>query len=176
MKRIAIFIMGLLLCGSLFGCGSKAASEAAAAAGSATAGETASAAQASEAAGSVYEQYLTAADVEEATGLTGLTATEEGLSLKFAGSDGVAVYEAKFYGTDFYEDEVGANRDYYTDVPGVGEKAAIAIPDMPYRLVFIKGDYCVMTQTLSRNADGEYLFTEEQLVSIAKVIASKLPD
>jgi len=160
-KSIVILLMGLLLSAALSGCGGKTA------AGSAPSSRT------PETAGSVYGKYLTAADVEEATGLAGLKATEEGLSLKFTDSNDVVVYEARFYGTDFYEDEVGANRKLYTDVPGVGEKAAICIPDSPYRLVFVKGNRCVMTQTLSKNADGEYLLSEEQLISIAKIIASK---
>lgn len=160
-RIIAILTSGLLLCITLFGCGGKAAP---------------SDAGPAESAGSVYGEYLTVAEVEDITGLTGLTVSEEGVTLRFTGSDGGVVYEARFYSADFYETEVGGNREYYEDVPGVGEKAAICIPDSPYRLTFVKGDRCVMTQTLSNNADGELILSEEKLISIAKSIASKLPD
>lgn len=169
-NKIGFFIMSLFVCFALAGCGNKAAS------GSASEAGTAPAAQKSETKASIYSEYLSVADVEQASGLTGLKVEEEGLSLKFTDNDGAVVYEARFYGVDFYEDEVGGNRDYYTDVPGIGEKAAICIPDSPYRLVFVKGERCVMTQTLAKNADGEWMLSEEQLISIAKSIASKLPD
>ncbi len=169
-KRIGFFIMSLFFCFALAGCGNKANF------GSAAEPETAPSAQKSETKGSVYSEYLSAADVEQASGLTGLKAEEDGLSLKFTDNDGAVVYEAKFYELDFFEDEVGGNRDYYTDVSGVGEKAAICVPDSPYRLVFVKGERCVMTQTLAKNTDGEWMLSEEQLISIAKSIASKLPD
>lgn len=162
-KSIAVLLAGLLLLAALSGCGGKAAES------------SAPVSQASETAGAVYGQYLSAADVEKITGITGLKAEENAITLKFSGSDGAAVYEVKFYGSDFYEEEVGKNKEYYTDVPGVGEKAAICIPDSPYRLVFVKGDRCVMTQTLGRDADGKWLLSEEQLISIAKTIESKLP-
>lgn len=163
-KLLATLLTGLLLTAALSGCGGKAAES------------TASVSQAPKAAGAAYSEYLSVADVEEITGVTGLKAEEKDLTLRFSGSDATTVYEVKFYGSDYYEEEVGGNRDYYTDVPGIGEKAAICIPDSPYRLVFVKGDRCIMTQTIAKNADGNWLFSEEQLIDIAKKIASKLPD
>jgi hypothetical protein len=167
-KRIGFFIISLLFCIAIAGCGNNPAS------GSASKKEPALADQ--EAKGSIYSEYLSVSDVEQASGLTGLKTEEEGVTLRFTDNDGAVVYEARFYGADFYETEVGGNRDYYTDVPGIGEKAAICIPDSPYRLVFSKGDRCVMTQTLAKNADGEWMLSEEQLIAVAKSIASKLPD
>lgn len=167
-KKICFIVISLFLCIAIAGCGSKPAS------GSASKKEPAAAAQ--ETKGSIYSEYLSVSDVEQAAGLTGLKSEEEGVTLRFTGSDGAVVYEARFYGADFYETEVGGNRDYYTDVPGIGEKAAICIPDSPYRLVFVKGNRCVMTQTLSKDADGEWMLSEEQLIAVAKSIASKMPD
>lgn len=124
--------------------------------------------------GKTYGKYLTAADVEKVSGLTGLKAAEENITLKFADSVGTVVYEAKFYGSSFYEEEVGGNRKYYTDVPGVGDKAAVCIPDSPYRLTFAKGQRSVMTQVLGKDDKGQWLLSEEQLVALAKVIASRM--
>lgn len=175
-RKIAILTAGLLLSAMLFGCGGKAVSEVKGEKVAAPVGESASDAKEADGTGSVYGEYLAADEFEDITGITGLTASEEGTILRFTGSDGGVVYEARFYSADFYEVEVEGNRKYYEDVPGVGDKAAICIPDSPYRLTFVKGDNCVMTQTLSNNADGELMLSEEQLISIAKSIASKLPD
>jgi|LSQX01.2.fsa_nt_gb hypothetical protein len=175
-RKTAILTAGLLLCAMLFGCGGKAVSKTKGEAVATPVGESASDAKTADGVGSPYGEYLTLDEVEDITGITGLTATEEGAILRFTDSDGGVAYEARFYSADFYEAEVEGNRKYYEDVPGVGDKAAICIPDSPYRLTFVKGDRCVMTQTLSNNADGELMVSEEQLISIAKSIASKLPD
>lgn len=124
--------------------------------------------------GKSYGQYLTAADVEKVSGLGGLKVTDENRALKFTDSAGTVVYEAKFYDSAFYEDEVGGNRKYYTDVSGVGDKAAICIPDSPYRLTFAKGQSSVMTQVLGKDDKGKWLLTEEQLIALAQVIASRM--
>lgn len=170
--RIAILLAAALICILLAGCGAKESpgpeSSGAASSGSPSVGQPA------EAGGTSYGKYLTAADVEEVTGLTGLKTTEENVTLRFTDSAGNIVYEARFYGSSFYDKEVEGNREYYTDVPGVGDKAAICIPNSPYRLTFAKGETGVMTQVLADDAEGNLLLNEEQLISLAKIIASKM--
>lgn len=170
MKKIAILFLILVLALALSGCGGAEKSPAAAPENQPAAGKE----QAPAAAGNQYEKYLTAADVEGATGLTGLKAVEKASTLSFLDGSDQVVYEIQFYSGDFYEREVGSNREYYTDVPGVGDKAAIAIPDSPYRLTFAKGEQVLMTQTLTKDKDGNWLVSEEQLIALAKILAAKL--
>ncbi len=163
-KSIVILLIAFLFSAALSGCGGKVE----------ISSEPIS--QTMKAASADYSKYLSTSDLEKATGISGLKAEEKDLTLRFSGSDGGVVYEVKFYGKDFYESEVERNRKYYTDVQGVGDKAAICLPDSPYRLVFAKGEHCIMTQTLARNDEGKYVMSEEQLISIAKTIASRLPE
>jgi hypothetical protein len=120
----------------------------------------------------LYGKYLTVADVEEVTGMSGLTSKEEAITLKFLGDDGTVILEVRFDGSSFYEDEVVANEEYYTPVPDLGDKAAICIPDMPYRVTFRKGDHGIMVQTIPK--DGNLPVTGEQLIILAKTVSSRL--
>jgi hypothetical protein len=122
-----------------------------------------------------YGAYISVSDVEEISGIDGIKEVEEPQKIKFTNSNGDIVYEVSFYGDYFYDEEVGGNQEYYTEVVDVGDKAAICLPDSPYRLTFIKGSQSVMTQTLTKNSEGEWILSEEQLVELAKIIASKLP-
>ncbi len=121
---------------------------------------------------SLYAEYLTVADVEEVTGISGLTMKEEAITLKFYNGEGIDILEARFDGSDFYEAEVGANEEYYTPVSDLGEKAAICIPDMPYRVTFLQEEHAVMIQTIPQG--GNLPVTEDQLIAIAKIVSSRL--
>ena len=131
-----------------------------------------SAAGQSEPEAGLYAEYLTVADVEEVTGMSGLTMKEEAVTLEFYNGDGVSILEARFYGSDFYEAEVGANEEYYTPLSDLGDKAAICIPDMPYRVTFLQGEHAVMVQTISQGSDLPV--SEEQLIALAKIVSSRL--
>lgn len=169
MKKMAVLFLNLVLGLTLFGCGggekspTPAPKEQGAVNGQAPAAES-----------NKYGKYLSVDEVEKATGLTGLKAAEKDTTLSFVDSSNQIVYEVRFYGGDFYEQEVGGNRKYYTDVTGVGDKAAICIPDSPYRLTFAKGQQVLMTQTLTKNKEGKWLVSQEQLIDLAKILASRL--
>lgn len=170
MKQRAIAVgLGLLLCAGLFaGCSGKNDT------GSAGVDSSAGVSN-QDTVNAAYENLLSIADVESASGLSGLTAKSELNALKFLDGEGTIVYEARFYDASFYEKEVGGNRKYYSDVENVGDRAAICIPDSPYRLTFVKGGRSVMTQVLARSEQGKYVMGEEQLISLAKIIASRIP-
>ena len=121
---------------------------------------------------SLYAEYLTVEDVEKVTGISGLTMMEESITLKFYNGDGTNILEARFDGSTFYESEVGANEEYYTPVSDLGDKAAICIPDMPYRVTFLQGDHAVMIQTIPQ--DGNLPVSEEQLIALAEIVSSRL--
>lgn len=169
MKKIAVLFLSLLLSLALFGCGGGEKKSTAQPPAKEPAKTEASAPNAES---DKYGKYLSAAEVEKVTGLTGLKTVEKDLTISFVGNNDEIVYEVRFYGSDFYEKEVTGNRKYYTDVPGVGDKAAICIPNSPYRLTFAKGDKVLMTQTLAK--DEKQKVKEAQLIELAKIIAGKL--
>lgn len=119
-----------------------------------------------------YEKYLSIDDVGDITAIENLAVKEESLTLSFYSNDETVVLEAKFYDASFYEEEVGKNQDYYTAIDGIGDKAAICIPGMPYRITFLKGSNCIMLQTIPK--DGSLPINEEHLMELAKIIASRL--
>lgn len=123
-------------------------------------------------AGGKYGEYLTVADVEEITGLTGVTTQEEDFRLQFYNDAGANILDVRFKTSDFYEDEVTENLEYYTEIPDIGEKAAIAIPDAPYRITFVKGEHAVMVQTVP--GEGGTPLTEEQLIAAARILAERM--
>jgi hypothetical protein len=84
-----------------------------------------------------YSKYLTVADVEKATGFKNLTVKNVTINLEFYTSDGIKFLEAKFDDASLYDNEVTKNQKYYESVPGIGEKAGIGLPKMPYRLTFL---------------------------------------
>lgn len=121
---------------------------------------------------SLYGKYLTKADVEKASGLKGITRKEVALTLEFYNAKNEKIIEARFYGPEFYQDEVGKNQKYYTSVSGIGAKAAYTLGDTPYRLTFLKGKYAVMVQTPFASAKDPK--NKEFLIAICKIIASRL--
>lgn len=174
LKRILIVcLIAMLLLTLLSGCGSReeppASSPESAEEEEGAAGEPVSEAGSDE---GLYGKYLTVEDVEEVTGMSGLTSEKEAITLKFFADDGTAILEARFDGSFFYKDEVAANEEYYTPVPDLGEQAAICIPDMPYRVTFQQGDHGIMVQTIPQGT--ELPVTEEQLIELAKIVASRL--
>lgn len=119
-----------------------------------------------------YEKYLTAVDVEKVTGLNGITRKEVALTLEFYNGENEKILEAGFNSPNFYQNEVEKNQAYYTAVPGIGERAGLAIPGTPYRITFLQGRFCVMVQTPLEG--GETPVNEDQLIAIGKIIAGRL--
>lgn len=121
----------------------------------------------------LYAQYLSVADVEKATGMKGLTMKEKPATLEFYSAGGTKILEAVFNGPNFYNTEVGTNSKNFESVAGVGEKAALGVPNMPFHLVFVKGKYCVVLQTLP-GRDGKLPVAKDQLIAIGKIMAGRL--
>jgi hypothetical protein len=122
--------------------------------------------------GSLYDKYLTVADVEKASGLKGVIRKEVAVTLEFYNAKNEKIIEARFYGPEFYQDEVGKNQKYYTPITGIGEKAAYTLGDTPYRLTFAKGKFSVMVQTPFQNAKDPK--NKDFLIDICKIIAGRL--
>jgi hypothetical protein len=121
---------------------------------------------------SLYEKYLTVADVEKVSGLKGVTRKEVALTLEFYNAKNEKIVEARFDGSNFYKQEVDGNQKYYTLITGIGDKAAYTLGDTPYRLTFAKGKYSVMVQTPFSSAKDPK--NKEFLITIGKIIAGRL--
>jgi endonuclease III len=121
---------------------------------------------------SLYGKYLTVADVEKAAGIKGVIRKEVALTLEFYNAKNEKIVEARFYGPEFYQEEVGKNQKYYTTVAGIGEKAAYTLGDTPYRLTFAKGKFGVMVQTPFASAKDPK--NKEFLMALGKVIVGRL--
>jgi hypothetical protein len=122
--------------------------------------------------GSLYGKYLTVADVEKASGLKGVTRKEVALTLEFYNAKNEKIIEARFYGPEFYKEEVVENQKYYTPISSIGEKAAYTLGDTPYRLTFTKGNFSVMIQTPFASAKDPK--NKDFLIAIGKIIVSRL--
>ena len=120
----------------------------------------------------LYSKYLTVADVEKATGFKNVTVKNVAVNLEFYRSDGAKFLEVEFGNASLYATET-KNPKYYAPVPGIAEKAAIALPQIPYRLALLKGKSCVLIQTF-RNIQKRYILNKDQLIAVAKIVAAKI--
>lgn len=119
-----------------------------------------------------YGEYLSISDVTDITGISELKLKENFNQLKFySGEETNVVLDVSFREESFYEAEVGDGK-YYTELSDIADKAAIAIPDAPYRITLLQGDTSVMIQTVPQ--DSNMKLTEDQLVEIAKLVVSRM--
>jgi hypothetical protein len=121
---------------------------------------------------SFYGQYLTVADLEKVTDFQGITRKEVGLTLEFYNGANEKILEVNFYSHNFYKHEVEKNQVYYVEIPGIGRRAAQAIPGTPYRITFLQGKFCVMVQTPLEG--GKTVLNIDQMVDICKIISGRL--
>ncbi len=120
---------------------------------------------------SLFGKYLTVDDVEKVTGLKGISRKEVALTLEFYNGN-EKILEARFDSPNFFKYEVEKNQTYYVEVPGIGERAGLAIPGTPYRLTFLQGKFCVMLQTPLEG--GKTLLSIDQLIAIGKILVERL--
>lgn len=128
-----------------------------------------------------YERYLTAADIEKATGLSGVTiiargsAAGAGGDLNFADGAGELLLMVQFADAKNF---AGFKNKYgKAPVSGVGDQAVQggSMPDMPDNLLaFTKGTRCVVLTAFGDFVNKKVYLTVDQLTSLGKVIASRL--
>jgi len=119
-----------------------------------------------------YVDYFPLADAADIIGNNELQLKETGSILQFyAGEETNIILEIRFSDSSFYETEVG-DGEYYTELPDIADKAAIAIPDAPYRITLLQGETSVMIQTIPTNKDMK--LTEDQLIEVAKRVAANV--
>lgn len=121
---------------------------------------------------SLYGQYLTVADLKKVTGLQGITRKDVTLTLEFYNGANEKILEAGFNSPNFYKNEVEKNQAYYVTIPEIGERAAFATCDIPYRITFLQGKYCIMIQTPLEG--GKTIINIDQMMDICKIIVGRL--
>ncbi len=128
-----------------------------------------------------YDKYLTAADVERATGMKGValiprgSAAGAGGDLNFADGAGELVLMVQFASAkDFasFKNQYGKSA-----VSGVGDQAVEggSMPGMPDNLLaFTKGAHCVVLTAFGDFVNKRVYLTPDQLIALGKVIAARL--
>ena len=132
-----------------------------------------------------YDKYLTGADIEKISGMSGIKEVPRdpskgaGGDLNFAGSDDKLVVMAGFQSADYYANYKKQKGYFKSDVKGVGEEAFSGPASLgpEYMLVFRKGSHCI-TLTSFFNIGGPaskpLVLTQEQLVELGKIVAERL--
>jgi hypothetical protein len=131
-----------------------------------------------------YDTYLTITDVEKVTGLTGLKQVQFnplrflGSDLNFVASDGSKILSVEFSNARRYNTyKVFVPKNIKILLQAVGEEAFVG-PDIenqvPYLLVFRQGNYAISLTAATTCDAQKNMLTLEQLISIGKIIASRL--
>lgn len=131
-----------------------------------------------------HEVLLTVADVEQVTGLKGITlvpfnpARFLGSDLNFVAADGRKILSVEFAKAGQFETyKVLVPKNYKSEIPGVGQEAFMG-PDIadqaPYLLVFRQDGYTVALTVATTSDTRKNMLTIEQLLSLGKTIASRL--
>jgi hypothetical protein len=127
------------------------------------------------------DKYLTAGDVEKATGIKGValvprgSAAGAGGDLNFADASGELILMVQF--TDAGNFTGFKNKYAKGPVSGVGDQAfqGAAMAGMPDNLIaFTKGTRCVVLTAFADFIKKKVYLTVDQLTALGKVIASRL--
>ncbi len=128
-----------------------------------------------------YEKYVTAADVEKATGMKGValiprgSAAGAGGDLNFADDAGELILMVQF--ADAKNFASFKTKYGKSAVSGVGDQAVEggSMPGMPDNLlVFTKGAHCIVLTSFGDFVTKRLYLTIDQLTSLGKVIAARL--
>ncbi len=131
-----------------------------------------------------YDAYLTVADVEQVTGLTGVKQVQFnplqflGSDLNFVANDGSKILSVEFSNVRHYNTyKVFVPKNIKILLHEIGDEAFVG-PDienrMPYLLVFRQGNYAISLTAATTCDAKKNMLTLEQLISIGKIIATRL--
>lgn len=131
-----------------------------------------------------YDAYLTVADVEQVTGLTGVKRIRFnplrflGSDLNFVTSDGNKILSVEFSNVCHYNTyKVFVPKNIKTLLQDIGEEA-FAGPDIenqtPYLLVFRQGEYAISLTAATTCDAQKNMLSLDQLVGIGKIIAKRV--
>jgi hypothetical protein len=130
-----------------------------------------------------YHKYLTAADIEKVTGLTGVKEVPRnpqkgaGGNLNFADGDGNLILIASFLTAGDFKAYKSEEDMVKETVEGVGEEAFFGpgSSDPPYLLLIRKGDRCLALSTFVSDADPlKTRIPMPQLIAIGKIVIGRM--
>jgi len=125
------------------------------------------------------DKYLSIADVQKGTGLSGIRqvpkSEEADGDLNFARADGMLILSASIYPASAYASAKSSRTGFKSTVQGIGEEAFWGPRDGPplYILAFRKGAYTIILNTELDSPTSSRL-SMEQLAAIAKLMASRM--
>jgi hypothetical protein len=119
-----------------------------------------------------YAKYLLPSEVEKVTGLKGIKADHK-YSLNFLTEKGEKLLLVRFSRSKSFERET-KRKKLWTVVKGIGDKAKIAIPQMPYMIVFTRGTHMVNVISHVDSKTGKPYLSVPQLKKICKMIETKI--
>jgi len=132
--------------------------------------------------GTPYDKYLTTADIEKATGLTGVKLVPReprkgaGGHLNFANAKGDLILLASFLSAADFNSYKNAPGMVKSQVQGLGDEAFIGpASDLPYMLVVRKADKCLALSTFADpQQPSANRLTMDQLKAVAKVVIGRM--
>jgi hypothetical protein len=182
-NSLVLALVGLLMIGSLAGCGtSDKATEPVAS----TTETTSAGTPETPAADAIdYATLLTPADVEGVSGLSGLKVVPydpsigAGGKVNIAEADGQLVAMLLVESVEFYDIWKGDGQTFLRDyTPAVGEASfigpATTVTKDSYIFAFRKGSYAVVVDTFFRVKGVTKILSVEQLAELATIVASRL--
>jgi len=122
-------------------------------------------------------KYLSVADVQKVTGLSGIRqvprSEEASGDLNFARPDGKLILSVSIYPSSAYASAKSSKYGFKSNVQGIGEEAFWGPRDGPplFILTFRKGAHAVIINT---EPESPPPLTMEQLAAIAKLMASRM--
>ncbi len=118
-----------------------------------------------------YSKYLSVAEVEKASGMKGVVA-KHNYSLHFNNSKGTEILIVRFHKSNTF-DTITKDKSWvpYT---GIGDKAKIAIPNMPYTIAFTKGENMAEVVSMIDPSTMKAYFTVDQLKAICQIIGKRI--
>jgi hypothetical protein len=118
-------------------------------------------------------KYLIRADISEITGLQGLDVTTVGITRSFFRNDGKKLLEINYEEPDYYN--IFKGNANFQPLAGVGQKALIGYPKLPYMIIFVQNKYCVTMTTFSEEG-SKLLIVKKDLIALAKIAAGRIKE
>jgi len=180
--RIPLLVCCLVLAFGIVGCGTggdNAAGDNASDGNNASTGATTDTAPDEGASATDSTAYLTPSDLEQVTGMSGITlapydpSTGAGGTLNFATSDGTLITLLSVFTADDYELAKETEGWAAEEVAGIGDEAFLGPEGSPYYLYFRSGDLGFGLSSFFQLGGTTYL-TTDQLKELAAIVLSRI--
>jgi hypothetical protein len=133
--------------------------------------------------GNPYDKYLTVADIQKVTGLTGIKQVPReprkgaGGHLNFVNQNGEMILIASFLTAEDYNSYKSAENMVKEPVKGLGDEAFVGPggSEPAYMLLVLKGNKCLGLSTFPKTDDfKETRLAMDQVIAIGKIVIDRL--